>query len=84
MKKTCDTRKMQIRPELAARFEKLTPAKTSRIDWTPEQDAIILKYWKQTNREEFCDLFSDIFGGTKPAINSFKRRYYELIKKTRL
>jgi len=64
----------KIRRDLCAEFDALTPIHWGR--WTPEADAILLKYWKIKNQNEFAAMFAQKF--FKLTVQALKNRYNKL------
>jgi hypothetical protein len=66
----------KIRPDLCAEFESIRDKPTMR--WTPEIDAVLLKYWKLKTQSEFARMFSKrFFKAGRTALND---RYKKLIE----
>jgi len=70
---------VKIRADLATEFESL-PARRG-VNWTPEMDEIVLRYYKQKKTEDFITLFEQKFHvGIK--CNAFRKRFRYLKQKS--
>jgi len=64
----------KIRKDLCAEFEALPPIRSSR--WTPEADALLLRYWRKKNQYEFAAMFARKF--FKLSVRALEQRYHNL------
>jgi hypothetical protein len=80
MNKT-NVKKITIPADIAAEFESMRVSSTGGrqlCPWTPEQDAILLKYYPIKRKKDVSKWWKKQYGYGSP--NTLKRRYLELTK----
>ena len=69
-RKVIDLKTYEIDADLIDKFEALEPA-AKKPTWTPEKDALLLKYWEDKNKHAVSELL-----GVTP--NTARKRFREL------
>ena len=65
--------KAEISKEMMLKIEKLQSGHRSKVEFTPEQDAVILEYYEKKNKQQLSKLLGVAEG-------TMRKRYKELKK----